>query len=47
MPLWQSNKRVEFTYVARGCEIHNEERDALDMRKIAECDMEKFGPLDK
>ena len=28
------------------CEIYKEERDVLEMRKIGECDMEKFGTLD-
>ena len=28
------------------CEIHKEERDLLEMRKIDKCDMEKFGTLD-
>ena len=29
------------------CEIYKEERDALEeMRKIDDCDMEKFGTLD-
>ena len=30
------------------CELHKEERDVLqkEMRKMEECDMEKFGALD-
>ena len=28
------------------CEIYKEERDVLEMRKVDECDMEKFGTLD-
>ena len=28
------------------CEIYKEERDVLEMRKIDECGMEKFGTLD-
>ena len=28
------------------CEIYQEERDALEMRKLDECGMENFGTLD-
>ena len=28
------------------CEMHKEERDVLEMRKIDECDMVKFDTLD-
>ena len=28
------------------CEIYKEERDVLEMRKIDDCDMEKFGTLE-
>ena len=34
------------THVVGECEIYKEERDVLEkMRKIDECDMEKFGTL--
>ena len=33
-------------HIVGECEIHKEERDALEeMRKMDECDMEKFGTL--
>ena len=28
------------------CEIYKEERDVLEMRKIDDCDMQKFGTLE-
>ena len=34
------------THIVGECEIYKEERDVLEMRKIDECDMEKFGTLD-
>ena len=36
------------TQIVGGCEIYKEERDVLEeeMRKIDECDTEKFGTLD-
>ena len=36
------------THIVGECEIHEKERDVLeeDMKKIDECDMEKFGTLD-
>ena len=35
------------THTVRQCEICKEERDLLEeMRKIDDCDMEKFGTLD-
>ena len=34
------------THIVGECEIYKEERDILEMRKIDECDMEKFGTLD-
>ena len=34
------------THLVGECEICKEERDLLEMRKIDECDMEKFGTLD-
>ena len=38
MPLRQSNGE---------CEVHKEERDALEeVRKVEECDMDKFGAVD-
>ena len=34
-------------HIVGECEIHKEERDALEeMRKMDECDMEKFGTRD-
>ena len=40
-------KAVEgIRHILGECEIYREERDALEMRKINECDMEKFGTLD-
>ena len=32
--------------LAGECEVYKEERDVLEMRKVAECDMGKFGTLD-
>ena len=35
------------THIVGECEIYKEERDVLkEMRKIGECDMDKFGTLD-
>ena len=35
------------THIVGECEIYKEERDVLEeVRKIDECDMEKFGTLD-
>ena len=34
------------THIVGECEINKEERDVLEMRKVDECDMEKFGTLD-
>ena len=34
------------THIVGECEIYKEERNVLEMRKIDECDMEKFGTLD-
>ena len=34
------------THIVGECEIYKEEPDVLEMRKMDECDMEKFGPLD-
>ena len=33
------------SHIVGECEIYKEERDVLEMRKIDECDMEKFGAL--
>ena len=45
--MWPCGKAVESrTHIVEECEIYKEERDALEMRKIDECDMEKFGTLD-
>ena len=36
-----------YSYIVGECEICKEERDVLEeMRKINECDVEKFGTLD-
>ena len=34
------------THIVGECEIFKEERDVLEVRKIGECGMEKFGALD-
>ena len=34
------------TYIVEECETCKEERDVLEMRKVDECGMEKFGTLD-
>ena len=34
------------THVVGECEMYKEKRDVLEMRKIDECGMEKFGTLD-
>ena len=34
------------THIKGECEIDNEERDVLEMRKIDECVMQKFGTLE-
>ena len=34
------------THLVGECEIYKEERDALEMRKLDECDMEEFGRLE-
>ena len=34
------------THMVGKCGIYKEERDALEMRKIDECDTKKFGTLD-
>ena len=34
------------THIVGECEIYQEERDALEMRKLDECGMENFGTLD-
>ena len=34
------------THIVRECEIYKEERDALEMRKVDECDMEEFGRVE-
>ena len=34
------------THIVGECEIYKEERDALEMRKLDECDMEEFGRLE-
>ena len=39
-------KQYSRTHIVGECEIYKEERDILEMRKIDECDMEKFGTLD-
>ena len=33
-------------HIVGECEIHKEERHVLEMKKIEECGMEKFGTLD-
>ena len=38
-------KAVESTHTVGECEIYKKERDVLEMRKIDECGMEKFGTL--
>ena len=43
VPLWQ---RTSSTHMVREFEMYKEERDVLEMRKIDECDLEKFGTLD-
>ena len=44
--LWQSSIE-SITHVVGECEVYKEGRDVLEeMRKIGECDMEKFGTLD-
>ena len=35
--------RVELIHTVGECETYKEERDLLEMRKIGECGMEKFG----
>ena len=41
-------KHYSRTHIVGGCGVYEEERDVLEgeMRKIVECDMEKFGTLD-
>ena len=39
-------KQYSRTHIVGECEIYKEERDVLEMRKIDECDMERFGTLD-
>ena len=34
------------THFVGECEMYKEERDVLEMKKMGECDMEKFGTLD-
>ena len=34
------------THIVGECEIYKNERDVLEMRKVDECGMEKFGTLD-
>ena len=44
--MYSCGKAVESrTHLVGECEIYNKERDLLEMRKIDECDMEKFGTL--
>ena len=41
-------KHYSRTHIVGECGVYEEERDVLEgeMRKIVECDMEKFGTLD-
>ena len=34
------------THIVGGCEIYEEERDALDLRKLDVCNVKEFGRLD-
>ena len=45
--MYPCGKAVERrTHIVGGCETYKVERDVLEMRKVDECEMEKFGAVD-